>query len=167
MNEEEPQLDIQTLSTQEFVARSILRRFPQASLSSRESKSDAIFEIYLQERVLLSLNKRGARYFFPSRRKRIVKWDKITTAGLARAIEFILRDLAEANYEVLSATNKQLLKRPIHISRLTRCPECKQVGGIKMIVRGERLAAENPEIYATTSFTADINGAEIKCTLCD
>lgn len=157
---------MEPVSTQESAARTILGRFPKASLTTRESQTDTVFEIYFQDKILLSLDKKGARYFFPSRRKRIVKWDKITTFGLARVIDYILRDLAEANYEVLSTTNKQILKRPIHISRLMRCPECKQGGSIKIIVRGETLAAENSEIYTTVSSSADINGAEIKCTLC-
>jgi hypothetical protein len=165
MNDEEPLVDSKT-STQESAARTILGRFPNASLSTRESQNETIFEIYFQDKLLLSLDKKGARYFFPSRRKRIVKWEKITTFGLARVIDYILRDLAEANYEVLSTTNKQVLKRPIHISRLMRCPDCKQGGGIKIIVRGETLAAENSEIYTAISAAGDINGAEIKCILC-
>lgn len=166
MNEEEAGLDSATLSTQEFVAQSILRRFPEACLKTREAKLEIIFEIYFQESLLLSLDKKGARYFFPTRRKRIVKWEKITTAGLPRVIEYILRDLAEANYEVLSSTNKQVLKRPIHVSRLMRCPECKEGGGIKIIVLGEKMAAENSQIYTAITSADDAHGAEIKCTLC-
>lgn len=166
MSQEEPVTDSKELPTQEVAAKAILGRFPDSSLVTRESQNETIFEIYFQEKLLLSLDKKGARYFFPSRRKRIVKWEKVTTFGLARVIDFILRDLAEANYEVLSTTNKQVLKRPIHISRLMRCPNCKQGGGIKIIVRGETLAAENSEIYTTTPLTGDINGAEIKCTSC-
>ncbi|CAN2188205.1 hypothetical protein MCETOYE15_00457 [Candidatus Nanopelagicaceae bacterium] len=166
MSGEEPVVENQAISSQESVARSILGRFPNASLQMRESQSDTIYEIYFQEKLLLCLDKKGARYFFPSRRKRILKWDKITTFGIARIIDYIVRDLAEANYEVLSSTNKQVLKRPIHISRLMRCPQCKQGGGIRIIVRGETLAAENSEIYTTISASAGIDGAEIKCTLC-
>lgn len=166
MGEQEPVLDTQKLATQEFAARTILGRFPNAALKTRASQSETIFEIYFHDQLLLSLDKKGARYFFPSRRKRIVKWEKITTFGLARVIDYILRDLAEANYEVLSTTNKQVLKRPIHISRLMRCPDCKQGGGVKIIVRAETLAAENSQIYTTITSSADINGAEIKCTLC-
>lgn len=166
MSEQEPVLDTQKLPTPEFAAQTILGRFPGACLKTRASQSETIFEIYFHDKLLLSLDKKGARYFFPSRRKRIVKWEKISTFGLARVIDYILRDLAEANYEVLSTTNKQVLKRPIHISRLMRCPDCKQGGGVKIIVRGETLAAENSEIYTAISTAGDINGAEIKCILC-
>lgn len=166
MNEEEAGLDSATLPTQEFVARTILRRFPEACLKTREAKSEVIYEIYFQDSLLLSLDKKGARYFFPTCRKRVVKWERITTAGLPRTIEYILRDLAEANYEVLSATNKQVLKRPIHISRLMRCPECKEGGGIKIIVIGESLAEENSQIYTAITPADHAQGAEIKCTHC-
>lgn len=166
MSEEELPLDSQGLPTHEFAARSILLRFPQAILRTRESQANSIFEIYFEEKLLLSIDKKGARYFFPSRRKRMVKWDKVTTFGRARVIDYIIRDLAEANYEVLSTTNKQILKRPIHISRLMRCPDCKQGGGVKIIVRTQTLAAENSEIYTTVSSFTEINGAEIKCILC-
>lgn len=166
MNEEEPLLDSSTMTTQEFVAHSILRRFPEARLATREVKTESIFEIHLHENLLLTFDKKGARYFFPTRRKRVVKWEKISTVGLARVIEYILRDLAEANFEVLSTNNKQVLKRPIHISRLTRCPECKEGGGIKIIVRGQSLAAENSEIYTAITPSDDVIGAEIKCILC-
>jgi hypothetical protein len=166
MSDDEPFLDSQTLSAQEFVARSILRRFPQSKLQLRESKADKIFEIYFDEKILLSLDRRGARYFFPSRRKRTVKWEKVTTFGLPRVIDYILRDLAEAKYEVWSTANKKVLKRPIHISRLMRCPECKGAGGVKLIALEETLAAENSEIYTTIASDADLIGAELKCTLC-
>lgn len=164
MNEKKPVLKSQVISNQEFAARSILSRFPNASLITPESET--IFEIYFQEKLLLSLNKKGVRYFFPSRRKRIVKWETVNTFGLARLIEYILRDLAEANYEVLSTKNTEVLKRPIHISRLMRCPECKQGGGIKIIVRKESLATDNSEIYTNVPAATEINGAEIKCILC-
>lgn len=166
MSEEKLPADSQMPLTHEVAAKTILGRFPHSILKTREGKDGSIFEIYFEEKLLLSIDKKGARYFFPSRRKRIVKWEKVTTFGLARVVDYILRDLAEANYEVLSTTNKQVLKRPIHISRLMRCPECKQGGGVKIIVRAETLAAENSEIYTTVSSTIEINGAEIKCILC-
>lgn len=166
MKEQDPPLDYHILLPQEFVAQSMLQRFPQSSLRMKEVRGETIFEIYFQEKLLVKLDKKGARYYFPSRRKRMVRWDKFTTLDLGRVIDYILRDLAEANYEVFSSTNKQLRKRPIHISRLKRCPECKQGGSIKIIVRGETLAVENSQIYTTIPFSTDINGAEIKCTLC-
>lgn len=143
MSEKEPLLDGAEVSNQEFVAQSIIGRFPGAFLKIQGNKTGTIFEIYFEEKLLLLLDKKGTRYFFPSRRKRIVKWDKITTYGRPRVIDFILRDLAEANYVVMSTTNKQVLKRPIHISRLMRCPECNQGGSVKIIVLGQSLAAEN------------------------
>lgn len=166
MSEEETELDLQKLSKQEFVARSILPRFPLATLKIEESQAGRVFDIYFQEKLLLSLNKRGARYFFPSRRKRILKWDRASSFGLPRTIDYIIRDLAEANYEVFSKTNKQILKRPVHISRYLRCPECENGGGIKIIMQGEALEPENSQIYTLISRSFEINGAEIKCTLC-
>lgn len=166
MSTDDAVLDIQKLSRQEFVARSILPRFPLSTLKIEESQAGKIFDIYFQEKLILSLNKRGARYFFPSRRKRMLKWDKASSFGLARTVDYIIRDLAEANYEVFSITNKQILKRPVHISRYLRCPECGNGGGIKIIMRGEVLAPENSQIYTPISRSMEINGAQIKCTLC-
>jgi len=166
MIEDESPADSAALPTQELVAQSILSRFPGAALARHEKERDAIFEISFEEKLLLRLDGRGARYFFPSRRKRTVKWEKITVVGLPRVIDYILRDLAEANYEVISTTNTQILKRPIHVSRHMGCPECKEGGGIKILVRGETLAAENSEIYTTITPDTDVVGAEIKCTLC-
>lgn len=167
MSEEEPPFDIQKSPAHEFAARTILGRFPQASLRTKEIGTGSIFEIYLDEKLLLILDKRGARYYFPSRRKRMIKWDTVTSTGLLRLIEFILRDLAQADYEVLSTTNKQILKRPIHISRYARCPECRTGGAIKIILRADSLSVENSQIYTPISRSIDINGAEIKCTACD
>jgi len=166
MSNQDPVLDSTTLSTHEYVARSILPRFPDAILKSTESKAGTTFDIYFQEQLLLSLNKRGARYFFLSRRKRAVKWDTTTSFNPSRVTERILRDLAEADYEVLSTTNKQILKRPIHISRYKRCPGCLNDGGIKIIIRSESLTSENSQIYTPISRSIEINGAEIKCTGC-
>lgn len=166
MNESQPLGNSDQVLPQEFVSQSILRRFPKSSIKIRESKTDQIFDIYLEEKLLLTLDKKGARYFFPSRRKRVIKWEKFSSTGLVRIIEYILRDLAEANYEVLSSTDKPILKRPVHISRLLRCPECNQGGAIKIIVSKQILAEDNSEIYTSVSPDSDLNGAQIKCTLC-
>lgn len=154
------------MAPQEVVTQLILRRFPRSSLSIQEGKTQTIFEIHFEDKLLLILDKRGARYFFPSRRKRVVKWEKYSSLGLARVADYIIRDLAEANYEVLSTTNKPILKRPVHISRLLRCPECNLGGGIKVIVSQQLLAEENSEIYISVSPSAELNGAQIKCSLC-
>ena len=167
MSNEDPVLDSQKLSTHEYVARSILPRFPGSSLTIDENAAGTTFDIYFQEKLLVSLSKRGARYFFPSRRKRMIKWERITTAGLPRVIEFILRDLAQADYEVLSTTNKHILKRPIHVSRYMRCPQCRNGGGIKIILRADSVSPENSQIYTPISRSIEINGAEIKCITCD
>jgi DNA-directed RNA polymerase subunit RPC12/RpoP len=166
MRDKESDLESQTLSTQEFAARTIVSRFPLATLKSRDSAAGQIFEVSFQEKILLILDKRGAKYYFPTRRKRIIKWEKITTVALARLIEYILRDLASADYEVLTVTNKQILKRPIHISRYVRCPDCKNGGDIKIIKRCETLAEEESQIYTPISRSVEINGAEIKCIRC-
>jgi hypothetical protein len=166
MSDEESSLDGKTQSTQEFVAKSILRRFPLATLNAVENRSGTIYELYFQDKLVLRLDAKGARYFFPSRRKRMVKWEKVSTFGLPRVIEYILRDLAEVDFQVLSTTNKEMLKRPIHISSFMRCPDCKTGGGMKLILRAESLTQENSEIYTPISRSVEINGAEVKCTLC-
>jgi hypothetical protein len=97
----------------------------------------------------------------------MIRWERITTSGLPRVIEYILRDLAQADYEVLSTTDKQILKRPIHISRYMRCPQCRNGGGIKIILRADSLSAEYSQIYTPVSRSIEINGAEIKCTVCE
>lgn len=167
MNEEKSVLDIETLSTEEFAAQSILSRFPQAALRVQVSGVNRVFEIYLKEKILLKIDKRGVRYFFPSRRKRSIEWNKMAIGNLPRVIDYILRDLAEADYKVLSTSNKQLSKKPIHISRYAQCPICEEKGGIKVIFRGDSLTEENSEIYTPINHSITINGAEIKCTLCD
>lgn len=159
-------LDGQTLSNHEFVARSVLARFPGSILKIDQNSRSTTFDFYFQEKLVVSFGKRGARYFFPSRRKKMIALEKITSSGLPRVIEYILRDLAQADYVVLTTTKKQILKRPIHISRYARCPECKNGGGIKPILRGESLTDENSEIYTPISRSEEINWAEIKCTSC-
>lgn len=166
MSQNAPASGSDDVAPQEVVTQLILRRFPRSTASIQEGKTQQVFEIHFGEKLLLILDKKGARYFFPSRRKRIVKWEKYSSLGLARAADYIIRDLAEANYEVVSTTNKPILKRPVHISRLLRCPECNLGGGIKVIVSQPRLAEENPEIYISVSPGAELNGAEIKCALC-
>jgi DNA-directed RNA polymerase subunit RPC12/RpoP len=153
-------------STQDLVAQSIAHRFPSSTLRIKESPAGQIFEIYFQKRLLLRLDAKGAKYFFPARRKRIVKWEKVSPVALARLIEYILRDLAAADYQVLTQANKPILKRPIHISRYVRCPDCKSSGEIKVIMRSETLAEEDSQIYTAISRSIEINGAEIKCTRC-
>jgi hypothetical protein len=156
-----------TQPAHEFVAHSLLPRFPQSSMKIDENARGTTFDIYFEGKLLLSLNKKGARYFFPSRRKKMITWEKLGPAALLRTVEYILRDLAQADYQVLSTTNKAILKRPIHISRYARCPECRTAGGIRVILRAESLSDENSEIYTPISRAIDINGAQIMCTLCN
>lgn len=158
--------DGQTPSPFEFVARSVQPRFPGSILKIDQNLRGTTYDLYFQEKLIISFSKRGVRYFFPSRRKRMITWKKITASGLSRITEYILRDLAQADFVVLSTMNNQILKRPIHISRYTRCPKCKNGGGVKPILRGESLTKENSEIFTPISLSEDINWAEIKCTLC-
>lgn len=166
MSEQQALPEPEKTPAHQLAAAAILKRFPLASMKSSESRSGTIFEISFQDKLVLRLDKRGTRYFFPSRRKRMVKWEKVSTFGLPRVIEFILRDLAEADFQVVSSTNKEMLKRPIHISSYLRCPECRTGGGMKLIVRAETLTQENSELYTPISRSEEINGAEVKCTLC-
>lgn len=167
MSDEMPVVVGGQMPIHEIVARAILPRFPHSELTVDENVNGATFDIYFDKKLVLSLNKRGARYFFPSRRKRAITWEKVTPAGHPRLIEYIVRDLAEADFYVLSATKSVILKRPVHISRYTRCPQCRGAGSIRIIVRDEAVAVENSEIYAFVRRGVEINGAEIKCVLCD
>lgn len=166
MGDKEPLLDSAVLSRWEFVARSVLMKFPGASLEVQEVQTDKAFEIIFQGECLLILDKRGVRYFFPSRRKRSVYWEKTNTNALLRVIFYILRDLAEANYTVLSITDKPISKRPVHISRYTRCPECKQSGGIRAVAREDSSLLEAPDLYTPIAVSPETKGTELKCTLC-
>jgi hypothetical protein len=167
MSDQKSVIDNGQMPTHEIVARAILPRFPHSTLTVDENINGSTFDIYYESKLILSLNKRGARYFFPSRRKRALTWERTTLAGRPRLIEFILRDLAEADFYVVSSTERAILKRPVHISRYTRCPQCRGAGGIRIILRDEAIAAENSEIYAHVSRDVEINGAEIKCILCE
>jgi hypothetical protein len=166
MSEQNPELDIESLSSEEFTTQSILRRLPNSRLEIHVTRTNKIFEIYVDQRLLLKIDKRGVKYCFPSRRKRNIKWETTPKTALPRTIDYILRDLAQADYDVLSPTNKPLAKRPMHISRFTRCPICKEKGGVKVILRTDTVTEENSEIYTPVSRSMDINGAEMKCTLC-
>lgn len=167
MNDEMPVIDGEELPTHEIVARAILPRFPNSTMQIDENLNGVTFDIYFGEKLLVSLNKRGARYFFPTRRKRAITWQRVSHAGIPRVIEYILRDLAEADYQVLSTTHKEISKRPIHISRFKRCPQCRSAGGIRFIVRAESIREEDSQLYTAISRSIDINGAEIKCITCD
>lgn len=167
MSSQEPAPETQEPQTHEIVARAILPRFPDATMKIEENITGATFDIYFGDKLVLSLHKRGARYFFPSRRKRAITWERVTPAALPRVIEYILRDLAQADYVVLSTNDKEILKRPIHISRYKRCPQCGIDGGIKIILRAESVPEDDSQLYTPISRSIDINGAEIKCTLCD
>jgi hypothetical protein len=96
----------------------------------------------------------------------MITWHRVSPAGVPRVVEYILRDLAEADYQVLTSADKEIRKRPIHISRYKRCPQCRSGGGIKIIVRAESIGEEDSQIYTAISRSLDLNGAEIKCVLC-
>lgn len=166
MNEEESVVASSPLDSAEYVSQSIVRRFPHAILEPQQELSGPSFVIQFNEKTLLKFDQKGVKYFFPTHRRRNITWAKITTAGLPRVVEYILRDLAEADYQVLSTTEKKISRRPIHISRYTRCPGCNERASLKVIFHGESIAPEKSEIYTYISRTIDINGAELKCIGC-
>ena len=167
MSDVEPGREEMELPAHEIVARAIVPRFPEATMKIDENPNGTTFDIYYGEKLLLSLNKGGARYFFPTRRKRMITWERVRPSGLSRVTEYILRDLAEADYLVFTATDREIRKRPFHISRFKRCPQCRSAGGIRIIVRSESIPEEDSQMYTAISRSVDLNGAEIKCTICN
>lgn len=154
-------------SSEEIVAQSILERFPAAELSTEVVKSSKVFSISHSGNLVLTVDRLGAKFLFPTRGPSSMKWSDVLEGGPIQVADMILRDLADAGYEVLSEYGNPIEKSTISIGRFTFCPKCNEMGKIKEILYGMPSEDYNQEKFVLGGCCITDNDPEIQCTSCD
>lgn len=158
---------MKTQSSEEIVAQCILERFPSAELATEVVKGSKVFIISHSGKLVVKVDRLGAKFFFPTRGPSSMKWSDVLEGGPIQVADMILRDLADAGYEVLSEYGKLIEKSTISIGRFTFCPKCNEMGKIKEVLYGMPSEDYNQEKFVLGGCCISDNDPEIQCTNCD
>lgn len=158
---------MQIHSSEEVVTNCIMERFPAANLETIMVDDFKVFEISLNSQLVLTIDSLGAKFFFPSRGPGSMKWSDILEGGPVQVADMILRDMADAGFEVLSERGEIMEKSTIRIGKFTFCPKCSEMGKIKEILYGMPSEDYNQTKYVLGGCCVSDNDPEIQCTNCD
>jgi hypothetical protein len=96
-----------------------------------------------------------------------MKWSDILEGGPLQVADMILRDMADAGFQVLSEHGKLIEKSQIRIGKFTFCPKCNAMGKVKEILYGMPSEDYNQDKYVLGGCCIEENDPEIQCTECD
>ena len=125
-----------TNSSEEIIARFIAQAFPAANLKIEGEGEQVVYEILLNEKMLVRLDRIRAVFNFPTRGSGKMSWSGIKEGSPETVAASIVQDLANAGFTVLSPEGKRIQKRPVFIGRYTFCPQCNEHSLIRRIVYG-------------------------------
>ena len=158
---------MQHQSSEEVVASCIMKRFPQSDLHVREVSDFKVFEISQNNKLVITIDNLGAKFLFPTRGSNSMKWSDILEGGPLQVADMILRDMADAGFEVLSERGELIEKSTIRIGKFTFCPKCNAMGKVKEILYGMPSEDYNQEKYVLGGCCITDDDPEIQCTNCD
>lgn len=158
---------METQSSEEIDAQCILERFPASELATEVVKGSKVFSISHSGKLVVTVDRLGAKFLFPTRGPSSMKWSDVLEGGPIQVADMILRDLADAGYEVLSDYGKPIEKSTISIGRFTFCPKCNEMGKIKEVLYGMPSEDYNQEKFVLGGCCISDNDPEIQCTNCD
>lgn len=158
---------MKTQSSEEIVAQSILERFLAAELTTEVVKGSKVFSISHSGKLVVTVDRLGAKFLFPTRGPSSMKWSDVLEGGPIQVADMILRDLADADFEVLSDYGKPIEKSTIIIGRFTFCPKCNEMGKIKEVLYGMPSEDYNQEKFVLGGCCISDDDPEIQCTNCD
>ena len=113
-------------TTEEIISRSIAQAFPAANLDIEGNGAQVVYNITLNEKLLVRLDHIGAVFNFPRRGSGKMSWSGIKEGSPETVAASIVQDLANAGFTVLSPVGKRIQKRPVFIGRYTFCPQCNE-----------------------------------------
>ena len=158
-------MDIQ--SSEEVVANCIMERFPRANLQVTTVVNLKVFEISHNGKLVISIDNLGAKFFFPTKGANNIKWSDILEGGPFQVANMILRNMADAGFQVLSERGELIKKSKIRIGKFTFCPKCNEKGKVKEILYGMPSEDYNEDKYVLGGCCITDNDPEIQCTACD
>lgn len=158
---------MQHQSSEEVVANSIMERFPNANLEVKVVNDFKFFNISHNSKLVIAIDNLGAKFLFPTRGPNSMKWSDILEGGPLQVADMILRDMADAGFEVLSERGELIEKSTVRIGKFTFCPKCNEMGKIKEILYGMPSEDYNQTKYVLGGCCITDNDPEIQCTNCD
>lgn len=158
---------MQIQSSEEVVVNCIIERFPNANLEVTLINHCKVFDVTHHSKLVLRIDNLGANFLFPTRGPSFIKWEDVLEGGPIQVADMILRDLADAGFEVLSQRGDIIEKSPIRIGKFTICPKCNEIGKVKEILYGMPSEDYNQEKYVLGGCCLSDGDPEIQCTNCD
>ncbi len=158
---------MQHQSSEEVVCQSIMDRFPNAELKESVVDGSKVFQISQLGNIVIVIDRIGAEFHFPTRGRPEMKWSDILEGGPVQVADMILRDMADAGFQVLSEHGELIEKSQIRFGKFTFCPKCNEMGKVKEILYGMPSEDYNQDKYVLGGCCIEENDPEIKCTGCD
>ena len=86
-------------SAQQEVALRIVEFFPSSRLDHKAEQPDEVFEIYVDNNLLLLVDAIGIHFMFPIPNSKTMKWSSILEGGPKEVADFVLRSLDRAGFQ--------------------------------------------------------------------
>ena len=153
-------------TTEEIIARSIAQAFPATNLDIEGNGAQVVYNITLNEKLLVRLDHIGAVFNFPRRGSGKMSWSGIKEGSPETVAASIVQDLANAGFTVLSPEGKRIQKRPVFIGRYTFCPQCNEHSLVRRIVYGMISQELDSEKFVSGGRGIGFNDPEIRCIGC-
>ena len=153
-------------TTEEIIARSIAQAFPATNLDIEGNGAQVVYNITLNEKLLVRLDHIGAVFNFPRRGSGKMSWSGIKEGSPETVAASIVQDLANAGFTVLSTEGKRIQKRPVFIGRYTFCPQCNEHSLVRRIVYGMISQELDSEKFVSGGRGIGFNDPEIRCSGC-
>ena len=153
-------------TTEEIIARSIAQAFPATNLDIEGNGAQVVYNIILNEKLLVRLDHIGAVFNFPRRGSGKMSWSGIKEGSPKTVAASIVQDLANAGFTVLSPEGKRIQKRPVFIGRYTFCPQCNEHSLVRRIVYGMISQELDSEKFVSGGRGNGFNDPEIRCIGC-
>jgi hypothetical protein len=157
---------MQHQSFEEIIARFIAQAFPAANLKIEGERDQAVYEILINEKILVKLDRVCVVFNFPTRGSGKMSWSGIKEGSPETVAASIVQDLANAGFTVLSPEGKRIQKRPVIIGRYTFCPQCNEHSLIRRIVYGMISQELDSEKFVSGARGIGFNDPEIRCIGC-
>ena len=155
-----------TNSSEEIIARFIAQAFPAANLKIEGEGEQFVYEILLNEKMLVRLDPIGAVFNFPTRGSGKMSWSGIKEGSPETVAASIVQDLANAGFTVLSPEGKRIQKRPVFIGRYTFCPQCNEHSLVRRIVYGMISQELDSQKFVSGGRGNGFNDPEFRCIGC-
>lgn len=157
---------MQHQSFEEIIARFIAQAFPAANLKIEGERDQVVYEILINGKILVKLDRVCVVFNFPTRGSGKMSWSGIKEGSPETVAASIVQDLANAGFTVLSPEGKRIQKRPVIIGRYTFCPQCNEHSLIRRIVYGMISQELDSEKFVSGARGIGFNDPEIRCIGC-